>query len=207
MVVAAERAGSPLADRARLRPVLARLRVRCAEIQAVRLHEPDGYECRSAESSGPSPEARRLSDRRGHGPRRSRAAGRRHRKPADDSSRRCASVENQRCVWLSSGLAAGTRACAYRSRRPSTLLAWVELPTTRCVNRQRCACESRHDFRRACRATSSDRRPARQRKHPPNFHFRSKPFLHFHNGPDRATPTSGSAGTSSRSPLTQHAER
>src|ERR1039457_5276651 len=22
-------------------------------------------------------------------------------------------------------------------------------------------------------------------KHPPNFHFRSKPFLHFHNGPDR----------------------
>ncbi|HEU4541920.1 MAG TPA: hypothetical protein VFR23_12400 [Jiangellaceae bacterium] len=22
-------------------------------------------------------------------------------------------------------------------------------------------------------------------KHPPNFHFRSKPFLHFHNSPDR----------------------
>jgi hypothetical protein len=22
-------------------------------------------------------------------------------------------------------------------------------------------------------------------KHPPNFHYRSKPFLHFHNGPDR----------------------
>ena len=22
-------------------------------------------------------------------------------------------------------------------------------------------------------------------KHPPDFHFRSKPFLHFHNGPDR----------------------
>jgi hypothetical protein len=22
-------------------------------------------------------------------------------------------------------------------------------------------------------------------KHPPNFHFRSKPFLHFRNGPDR----------------------
>ena len=22
-------------------------------------------------------------------------------------------------------------------------------------------------------------------KHPPNFHFRSKPSLHFHNGPDR----------------------
>jgi hypothetical protein len=21
--------------------------------------------------------------------------------------------------------------------------------------------------------------------HPPSFHFRSKPFLHFHNGPDR----------------------
>ena len=55
----------------------------------------------------------------------------------------------------------------------------------RCVNRQRCDRESRHDFRRACRVTSSDRRPARQGKHPPNFHFRSKPFLHFHNGPDR----------------------
>jgi hypothetical protein len=24
-----------------------------------------------------------------------------------------------------------------------------------------------------------------QGKHPPDFHFRSKPFLHFHNGPDR----------------------
>jgi hypothetical protein len=22
-------------------------------------------------------------------------------------------------------------------------------------------------------------------KHPPNFHLRSNPFLHFHNGPDR----------------------
>ena len=39
----------------------------------MRLHEPDGHECRSAASSGPSPEARRLPDRRGHGPRRSRA--------------------------------------------------------------------------------------------------------------------------------------
>jgi hypothetical protein len=76
----------------------------------VRLHEPDGHECPSAASSGPSPEARRLPDRRGHGPRRSRAAGRRHRKPTHDSSRRCASAEDQQCVWLSSGLAAGTRA-------------------------------------------------------------------------------------------------
>jgi hypothetical protein len=59
------------------------------------------------------------------------------------------------------------------------------VPTTRCVNRQRCACESRHDFRRACRVTPPDRRPARQGKNPPNFHFRSKPFLHFHNDPGR----------------------
>jgi hypothetical protein len=29
----------------------------------VRLHEPDGHECRSAVTSGPSPEARRLPDR------------------------------------------------------------------------------------------------------------------------------------------------
>jgi hypothetical protein len=32
---------APLADRARLRPVLARLRVRRAEIPAVRLYQPD----------------------------------------------------------------------------------------------------------------------------------------------------------------------
>ena len=31
-------------------------------------------------------------------------------------------------------------------------------------------------------------------KYPPNFHFRSKPFLHFYNGPDGPTLTSGSAG-------------
>jgi hypothetical protein len=37
-------------------------------------------------------------------------------------------------------------------------------------------------------------------KHPPNFHFRWKPFLHFHNGPDRTYADVGSAGTSSRSP-------
>jgi hypothetical protein len=36
--------GSPLAGRARLRPGLARLRGRRAEIPAVRLHEPDGYQ-------------------------------------------------------------------------------------------------------------------------------------------------------------------
>ena len=132
----------------------------------MRLHEPDGYECRSAASSGPSPEARRLPDRRGHGPRRSRAAGRRHRNPAHDSSRRCASAEDQQCVWLSSGLAAGLEHAPTGPGRLSTLLASVAVPTTRCVNRQRCACESRHDFRRACRVTSSDRRPARQGKAP-----------------------------------------
>src|SRR5215470_19108483 len=48
VVVVAKPAGGPLAGRARLRPVLARLRVRRAEIPDVRLHEPDGYECRSA---------------------------------------------------------------------------------------------------------------------------------------------------------------
>jgi Ser/Thr protein kinase RdoA (MazF antagonist) len=47
-------------------PVLARLRGRRAEIPAVRLHEPEGDECRSAAPSGPAPEARRLADRRGH---------------------------------------------------------------------------------------------------------------------------------------------
>src|SRR5580693_2552053 len=41
---------------------LAGLRGRRAEIPAVRLHEPDGYECRSAASSGSSPEARRLPE-------------------------------------------------------------------------------------------------------------------------------------------------
>ena len=69
------------------------LRGRRAEIPAVRLHEPDGCEGRSAASSGPSPEARRLPDRRGHGPRKSWAADQRHRNPAHDSSRRCASAE------------------------------------------------------------------------------------------------------------------
>ena len=50
--------------------------------------------------------------------------------------------------------------------RLSTLLASAAVPATRCVNRQRCACQSRHDFRRACRVTASDRRPARQGKAP-----------------------------------------
>jgi len=63
VVVVAKPAGGPLAGRARLRPVFARLRGRRAEIPAVRLHEPDGHECRSAASSGPSPEAHRFPDR------------------------------------------------------------------------------------------------------------------------------------------------
>src|SRR5438132_7789519 len=44
VVVVAKPGGGPLADRARLRPILARLRVRRAEIPAVRLHESDGDE-------------------------------------------------------------------------------------------------------------------------------------------------------------------
>ena len=51
VVVAAKPAGGPLADRARLRPVLAGLRVRRAEVPAVKLYEPDSYECRSAAST------------------------------------------------------------------------------------------------------------------------------------------------------------
>src|SRR5690349_1481976 len=42
MVVVAKPGGVPLAGRARLRPVLARLRVRRSEIPDVRRHEPDG---------------------------------------------------------------------------------------------------------------------------------------------------------------------
>ena len=41
MVVVAESGGGPLADRARLRPVLARSRVRRAEVHDVRLHQPE----------------------------------------------------------------------------------------------------------------------------------------------------------------------
>jgi hypothetical protein len=37
-------------------------------------------------------------------------------------------------------------------------------------------------------------------KHPPNFHFRSKPFLHFYNGPDRTYADVRFGGTSSRPP-------
>jgi hypothetical protein len=132
----------------------------------VRLHQPGGYECRSAASSGPSAEARRLPDRRGPGPRRSR-------QPAGDiGTRRTTRVEDAPQLRTSSaygspsGLAAGTRAWPIRPGWLRTLLASVEVPATRCVNRQRCACESRHDFRRACRVTSSDRRPARQGKAP-----------------------------------------
>ena len=75
------------------------------------------------------------------------------------------------------------------------LLASVEVPTTRCVNRQRCACESRHDFRRACRVTSSDRRPARQGKAPaeppPQIEAGSRASATVPAGP---APTSGRRG-------------
>jgi hypothetical protein len=37
-------------------------------------------------------------------------------------------------------------------------------------------------------------------KHPPDSHFRSKPFLHFHNGPGRTSADVRFGGTSSRSP-------
>jgi hypothetical protein len=46
----------PLAGRARLRLAGRVPRGRRAEIPAVRLHEPDGYECRSAASSGAEPD-------------------------------------------------------------------------------------------------------------------------------------------------------
>jgi hypothetical protein len=37
-------------------------------------------------------------------------------------------------------------------------------------------------------------------KHPPDFHFRSKPFPHFHNGPGRTYANVRFGGNSSRSP-------
>ncbi|HVB42099.1 MAG TPA: hypothetical protein VNF47_05250 [Streptosporangiaceae bacterium] len=93
-------------------------------------------------------------------------------------------------AWAAAGAAARTLHDAPLPRWPGqsldTLLASGEVPTTRSVNRQRCACESRHDFRRACRVTSSDRRPARQGNAPTGLPLHSKLFLHFHNGPDRA---------------------
>ena len=50
LVVVAKPAGGPLAGRARLRPARGDARGRRAAIPAVRLHEPDAYECRSATS-------------------------------------------------------------------------------------------------------------------------------------------------------------
>jgi hypothetical protein len=103
----------------------------------VRLHEPGGYECRSAASSGPSAEARRLPDRRGHGPRRSR-------QPAGDIGiRRTTRVEDAPQLRTSSaygshpGLRPGLGHAPIRPGRLSTLLASVEVPATRCVNRHR----------------------------------------------------------------------
>jgi hypothetical protein len=110
----------------------------------------------------------------------------------DIGSRRTTRVDDAPQLRTSSaygshpGLRPGLEHAPIGPGRLSALLASVEVPTARCVNRQRCACESRHDFRRACRVTSSDRRPARQGKASTElFHFRSKPFLHFHNGPGR----------------------
>ncbi len=86
----------------------------------------------------------------------------------DIGTRRTTRVEDAPQLTTSSaygshpGLRPGLEHAPIGPGRPSPLLASVEVPTTRCVTRQRCACESRHDFRRACRVTSSDRRPARQ---------------------------------------------
>ena len=116
-------------------PSSPRLRGRRAEIPAVRLHEPDGYECRSAASSRPSPEARRLPDQRGHGP--SKIPGSRARIARTDGRRATPSV---RPLWAWAGL------LAVRSRREgasaglASQLAWtgsaagmvfIESPTQR----------------------------------------------------------------------------
>src|SRR2546430_6879797 len=53
VVVAAKPVGGPVAGRARLRPVLARQRGRCAEIPDVTLHEPDGYKYSAISSRSP----------------------------------------------------------------------------------------------------------------------------------------------------------
>jgi hypothetical protein len=100
------------------------------------------------------------------------------------------------------GLRPGLEPAPTGHGRLSALLASVEVPTTRCVNRQRCACESRHDFRRACRVTSSDRRPARQGKAPTELplHIEAvpappQPFrLDLPRRPVRSTRTSRETG-------------
>ena len=73
----------------------------------------------------------------------------------------------------------------------STLLASVEVPTSRCVNRQRCACESWHDFRRDCRVTASDRGPARQGKATSELPLQVEavPALPQRSAPDRDRTT------------------
>jgi hypothetical protein len=130
------------------------------------LPEPGACECRPAAGSGPSSDARPLPGLRGYIPRRSRSAGRR------TGTRRTTRADDTPQLRTSSasgshpGLRPGLGHAPIGHGRLSTLLASVEFPTARCVNRQRCACESRHDFRRACRVTSSDRRPARQGKAP-----------------------------------------
>src|ERR1019366_2793785 len=124
----------------------------------------------------------------------------------DIGTRRTTRVEDAPQLRTSSaygshpGLRAGLEHAPIGPGRLSTLLASAEVPTTRCVNRQRCAGESRHDFRRACRVTSSDRRPARKGKAPTELPLQIEAVPALPTVPTGPTPTSGSAGTSSRSP-------
>jgi hypothetical protein len=70
--------------------------------------------------------------------------------------------------------------------RLSTLLGSVEVPTTRCASTGNAAPLSEgttfDELVASLRQIDGQRDKG---KHPPNFHFRSIPFLHFHNGPDR----------------------
>ena len=69
-----------------------------------------------------------------------------HRNPAHDSSRRCASAEDETAYGSHPGLRPGLEHVPIGRGRLSALLASVAVPTTRCVNRQRCACESSMTF-------------------------------------------------------------
>ena len=166
----------------------------------MRLHEPDGHECRSAASSGPSPEARRLPDRRGHGPRRSRAAGRRHRNPARPEPDMRLGLRTSSAYRFHPGLRPWTRACPYRSRNGfSTLLAPAAVPTTD-ASTGNAAPVSQGMTSGELAASLRQIDGQAKGKHPPDFHFRSKPSCTSATVPAGPTPTSGPAGTSSRSP-------